>query len=534
MAKRAFMYQRRILLDFSFDMKTIKQIKGLSGCEFRNEISRVINGKKKKKQNVWLVDCTELNLKILKELGFDVSEKVVVGVTDKKLKVIPIKNVKGLNATLYDYQAEGLGFIKATNGKALLNFQAGLGKTVTSLAYIQHCKLKKVLIVVPSAVKVMWEREIVKWIGKKSQVLSGRTNGEIKENIVVINYDIIKDWKKTLIKEKYDALIIDEIHYLANSSSQRTKAVRAISKKVEVVIGLSGTPARSRPSQLYSPLKIINSDIFPNKNSYEVRYCNKRKTKWGYDVSGASNLKELGEILRETVMIRKTKAQVMKDLPKVRETEIPIKIDMKEYDVINLDFERWLKDNKKETPATVLTQLSPLRQESLKKKLPIVKDWIDDFLNNDEKIVIFCHHKKGVDELMEKYKKIAVKIDGSVSSTNKQKAIDKFVSSSKIKVAVVNIVSGGTGIDGLQGVCNNVLFLENSYVPAEREQCIARLNRIGQKYSVNVYDIVCEDTIDERILKIIKEKQKVLDEIMDGKKGKRQSSFASSLLKTYR
>lgn len=538
MSRKALLYQRRILLQFPFNMELIKTVKGMKGAEFKNKVvKKKPNGKLAVRKNVWMVDCDKVNIKLLKEMKFEVSDKVVEGAEKDKLILKEIGEIEGLKATLYPYQKESLSFLEAVNGRGLLALDAGLGKTISSIAYTQMKKdIKKILIICPSCVKILWKREFKKWVGKDAQTLNGRTPYKIDKDVVVVNYDVVDNWSEVLKKEKFDIIVMDEVHYLANQKSKRSKAIKKISKGVDHVIGLSGTPFRSKPSELFNPLQIINKGIFPDRRSYERRYCGAFQGAFGWDASGASNLKELSEILRETVMIRKRKQDVLKDLPTYQETIIPIKIDRSEYDVIENDFAKWLEANKKTTPATVLTQISPLRMECLKKKLPSIINWIDDFLSSGEKLVVFGVHKIGLSELMKKYSKIAVKIDGSLSAEKKQKAVDKFMNDDECKIVFGNIQSIGTGTDGLQTVCNNALFIEDPWNPSDKHQAISRLVRIKQRFSVNIYRMMAEYTFDYHVKNILDKKQIIVDKVIDGNSdGKIQKgvSLISELTKTF-
>tara|TARA_R110001606_G_scaffold92036_2_gene204964 strand:+ start:3356 stop:4870 length:1515 start_codon:yes stop_codon:yes gene_type:complete len=504
----------------------------MEGAEFR---SKVQNGSKIKK-NVWLVDCLDRNVKQLKELKFEISEMVKESSITKEIKLVPINNVEGLNATLYSYQAEALGFIKATKGKSLLAMSPGTGKTLTSLAYIKLIKKQapKTLIIVLSSVKIMWEKETKKWIGEDSQVLYSKKPYAIDENIVIINFDIVDAWKKELKAYKFDNVIIDEIHCLANPKSKRTKAVKSICSKATTVLGLTGTPIKSRPAQLFSPLQIINGDIFQNQRSFERRYCKGYQSQFGWNASGSSNSKELHDILKENVMYRIRKQDVFDDVPKINKTRIPVDINRKEYDRIKNDFENWLKANGKATIANVLTQISPLRQEAVMAKLKATEEWIEEFLKSGEKLVVFCVHKKIVQALMKKFGKVATKIDGSLSAQKKEDNKNKFVNDVDTKLMIGNIQSLSTGVDGMQHACNNMLFVENTYLPSDKEQSICRLDRIGQKYSVNCYDIISVDTIDGHILDIIEKKQKIIDSVVEGNEVKQNSDVVGDLLKMFK
>jgi SNF2 family DNA or RNA helicase len=525
MEKKAFLFERRILLQFSFDLELLKEVRKLRGAEFKSKVKRKQNGVVKVRKNVWLCDCFDGNIKDLKKLGFKGSKKIVEAARTTKIVLPVVGDIEGLNANLYDYQKEALAYAEYWGGRVLWALDAGLGKTLTSLAYIQKNKktCKKVLVVVPSCMKTGWRRECKKWIGAKSQILSTRTPYDIEEDIAIINYDIVSYWRDHLKKHGFDTVIIDEIHYLADPTSKRSLAVKAIAKGAESVIGLSGTPIKSKTVQFYNPINIINSAIFSSKRSFENRYCAPRdiELKGGVtrrDVSGSSNLEELHETLCQNVMVRKRKQDVLKDLPKYRRTLLPVQIDMKDYLTIDKEFQDMMDESEDFDPSINLRRVSPLRMETLKQKVGIAKEWIDNFLLSGEKLVVFGVHKKGIEYFMKKYPKIAVKVDGDLTNAKKQENVDRFVNEKGIRIIFMNIQSGSTGIDSLQLVCNNILFVEHPWTPGEMEQAIARLCRIGQRFSVNVYEMMAEYTIDYHVYKLVKDKKEVLNKAVEGYK----------------
>ena len=122
-----------------------------------------------------------------------------------------------------------------------------------------------------------------------------------------------------------------------------------------------------------------------------------------------------------------------------------------------------------------------------------------------------------VELLSKKFGKQAVVVDGSSTATQKQKNIDKFVKDPKTTVFIGNIKSSGTGVDGLQGVCNQMVFFERSWACEQMDQARSRLNRNGQKNVVNVYYLIGENTIDERIGEVLEIKQKNFEATINGK-----------------
>jgi len=217
-------------------------------------------------------------------------------------------------------------------------------------------------------------------------------------------------------------------------------------------------------------------------------------------------------------MIRKTREDVMSSLPEMVETEIPMHItNRKEYDKALYEFEDWLEEqDKKVKIATVLTQLQPLQQLAVEGKMSEGVKFVEDLLKNG-KVVIFTTNKITIELLLEKFKKIAVVVDGSINATQKQKNVDEFVNNPKKTIFIGNIKSSGTGVDSLQRVCSQVVFFQRSWSPDQMDQARSRINRNGQKNLVNVFYLIAENTIEERIGEVLEIKQKNIEATVNGR-----------------
>jgi len=116
-------------------------------------------------------------------------------------------------------------------------------------------------------------------------------------------------------------IICDESHFLKSKKARRTIELTPILQRAPHVIMLSGTPALSRPSELFSQVHVLAPSIIPPYIPYTIRYCKARQMPWGWDDSGASNLSELHVLLSASVMIRRMKKDVLSQLPaKIRQT----------------------------------------------------------------------------------------------------------------------------------------------------------------------------------------------------------------------
>jgi len=160
-----------------------------------------------------------------------------------------------------------------------------------------------------------------------------------------------------------------------------------------------------------------------------------------------------------------------------------------------------------------------MRELAREQKKENVFEFIDDLLiESDDKIVIFAINKKVISDLMERYEKIAVKIDGSVSTQDgvRDKIVEKFTKNKKIRLFFGSIFAAGTGLNGLQHVSSMVVFLQWAWVPSEIWQCIGRVDRTGQTKVVNALHLPGENTIEEIFMRILDNKSQMFKEVVDG------------------
>ena len=433
----------------------------------------------------------------------------------------------------YDYQWEGIDRIQDFRGRALLADGMGMGKTLQVLLWIWMYVQKGVVVVIcPASVKWNWQREARLHLGLRAEVLEGRRPPASffvrKNGLYVANYDIIGNpkergtWAYVLKQAGIKVLVLDESHYLKSPTSQRTRYCKALSVGVKHVIGVSGTPLTSKPKELWSTLNIIRPDLFRSRLRFLMRYAKPEWTPWGMKYDGATRLKELHRILKSEVMIRRRKKDVLDQLPAKTRVVIPMELsNRREYLNAEKDFTKWLikthpKKASKARGAERLLRWGYLKRLVGELKLKAVQKWIDDYLEaSDGKMIVFGVHKKVVKPLNDRYKKISERIDGSVTGKKRQAAIDRFTKVKDCRLMFGNIQAAGVGWNGQ--VAQDVAFTELDRQPALHTQAEDRAHRIGQKKQVTVYYLIGLGTIEEREVKVIQERQHVLDKVLDGK-----------------
>ena len=527
--------QQAIKIMFPFNTKDLECVKTLPGRRF--------NGAQQPKH--WVCPLSIEAVQLLKEWGFELDEALEAFSQNATVSVHDIDSsaleIPGLKMELFPFQKKGVAFIEAKNGRALISDEMGLGKTAQALAWLQlHPEKRPVIIVVPASLKLNWEREIKMWMGDVSvQILSGKkADTPLIGEILIINYDILSAWVGRLQKIKASVLITDEAHFYKSNKSQRTKAIKALGKSIPHVIALSGTPIVNRPIEMFNALQMVDRTVVPDFWHYARRYCGAKHTHFGWDFTGASNTDELHQKLIATCMIRRLKKDVLLDLPDKLYSFMPFELsNAKEYRKAEQDFIQWLREvrgdeaARKAKGAETLTKIEVLKQLAVQGKMPQAIEWIQNFLDVGNKLVVFATHKFVIEALMNAFGDIAVRIDGSVTGADRDKAVQKFQNNEKIRLFVGNIKAAGVGLT--LTAASNVAFLEFPWTPGDLSQAEDRCHRIGQKDSVTVYYLLSQNSIEEKIVAMLDSKRRILDQILDGKETS-QENLLSELLNAYK
>ena len=458
---------------------------------------------------------------------------------------LKIKNIKG---ELYPYQKIGVEFMINSGGKTMLIDQPGLGKSLQALAYVAHHEMKKVLVICPASVKFVWEDEVVKWTDYDPLIINGKTSllpsTILQHQIIIINYDILKKFHATLQNIPWDCVIIDEFHYLKNSAALRSKYTKSIAKNIPSILLLSGTPLLNRPVELFNGLQLVDPDSWKDWIFFTKRYCAGHQTYFGWDCSGASNIEEL-KTKMDRYFIRRTKQNVLHDLPPKRYIYLPTTIDDESaanYKLAENSFIQYLREVKKknisptskEVRAMKLVKLNELRQIASNGKIESAKEVIQNIIDGGEKIVVFSSYNKPLETLKGYFGAKAVMLTGQTEEDERKQAVRSFQDDEKVNIFLGGIKSAGVGIT--LTASSNVLFLDYSWVPADHLQSMDRCHRIGSKGDkVTIYQMYSKDTIDEYMRDILEKKQEIISQILNDTTGTIDSdlSLFSDIEKKY-
>lgn len=445
---------------------------------------------------------------------------------------------------LRPFQLEGVQRIYQFRGRALLADEQGLGKTIQALYWIRKIPNRRpVIIVTPAAVKYTWQSEAALHFGMRAEVLEGHQKGRLTpltDDIIIVNYDILGSWLPSLILSGPRCIILDEVHYIKNLSAKRTKNVFKLVKRAASVVALSGTPLTNRPIELWPVLKAVRPDIFPNRMEFAWRYCKPRRSHWGWVFDGATKLRKLHTILRRECMIRRLKKDVLPELPDKQRRIVPFRLSSyAEYNQAEKDFLKWLKKlspvkAKRAKRAQALVKIGYLIRLAARLKLEWTEKWIEEFFNSHpgEKLVSLTMHTFVIDHLKEKFGRRAVIIDGRVTGRKREETVRCFQSNRRVDLLLGNWKAAGVGLT--LHAASNAAALDLPWTPGDLLQGEDRIHRIGQKKKVIIHYLMALGTIEEKQVKVLRKKSRILDDILNGRTPAKDLNTFDALLKELR
>ena len=425
---------------------------------------------------------------------------------------------------LYPFQEDGAKFL-ASHKKAMLADDMGLGKTRQALAAIQQFP---VLIVCPASVKYEWRRQAEEAYPEHIvTVLSGRTPSAISSSdIIIINYDVLDDWVRALANETIYTVIADESHYLKNGSAERSKALRDLvfEKKYPYRYLLTGTPIVSGPQDLYNQLLIMGKlpEGHWKKRDFLEDYCGAywNGKYWEFHPNH-EQLEDL-KFHMTTCSLNRSKTDVLPDLPERGEYTFHFSRDIVSLDYLDAqtDFLSWYQEETGKdlsgNDAQAMVRMQKLLELSEFDRVNSAefKEWIESFGNRP--VVITYRFKKSLAVLKGFLGKQAYYYDGSVSPEEKSVMVADFQAGNK-QFFVGQVEAMKTGITLTRSA--DMVFLSLPWSDADYRQCGDRIYRIGQENKVAIWIMATDELwIDQVMLKIVKDKKKLSDAIMEGDK----------------
>lgn len=546
-----------------YDGKALILMIRRKGPQFWDQLNRVKSIKGRTwnfKTNYWMIPPTIENYGTVTTWGFNPSPAALEYFDPSKI-LPPSQKPKAPIALegLRPYQQDGVAFLSRRSGNAILGDEMGLGKSVQVASWLKaNPEMRPAIIVCPASLKINWQREIKKWAGENAEILSGMAPMRLnRKGVYIINYDILgyedpQDKKReALEKEKFkkalDAgkippnskyrpgvirvigwvdsiseispavVIMDEAQYIASPSPIRTRAILKIkgANPKCAMLPVTGTLSKNRPSELFTALNLVSPSTFPNRFAFLKRYCDPKHNGFGWEYKGLTNGDELYKKMT-TIMIRRLKGDVLKDLPAKQRQIIHMELDpadLRNYKQASEEFRLWLASHL-ENGIEAENQMEKLRQLAYIAKRNACIAWIEDVLESGNKLIVGTFHQKAIADLLWKFGDRGVYIDGSTPLKARQVSVDRFQNDPECLLFVGQIQSAGVGLT--LTAASTVAFVELPWSPADCEQMEDRAHRFGQKDSVNAYYLLAPDTIETDVTEMIDLKYRMQKKVSDG------------------
>lgn len=511
-------------------------------------IKQVPNAIWHQKQSVWEIPLTSLSSAVTLLTNYDDVEVKLLYDDVYDGDVIYKLHEDSYKATLFKHQKEGIQY-GLNHDRWLLLDAPGLGKTLQMIYLAEELKRKEniehcFIICGINTLKYNWKNEINKFSNYECKILGERTNkkgktkiGSVKDRLedlknkideffvitnieTLRNEDIIKEINKKSSKNKFDMIIVDEVHTCKSPTSQQGKNLLKLKSKY--MIGLTGTLLLNSPLDAYVPLKWIGVENSTYTN-YKYYYC-VYSGPFNNILNGYKNTDVLKDTLSQ-YSLRRTKDLL--DLPEKTIIHEELEMEDEQATFYSNIVEGLVSEVDKVSinTSTLLSMVTRLRQATAcpsiltTKNISSIKidravDLIKQIITNGDKVVVFSVFKPTLSEISDKIRELNPLVcTGDMKESEISDNIYKFQNDDNYKVMCATTAKMGTGIT--LNRASYAIFIDCPWTSAQCTQCEDRIHRIGSKNSVFIYYLWAKDTIDERVKSIVEAKEAISDYIID-------------------
>jgi len=432
----------------------------------------------------------------------------------------PIPEVaERLGGTLQPFQWAGVRYALDVR-RTFLADEQGLGKTVEALATLEADDAYPAVVICPASLKLNWERETKRWLPHREvSVVEGRSAVPHTGEITILNYEIVAAHREELSRLHPKALVVDESHYAKNPQAKRTQAVRRLAGTLDdsaLRLALTGTPVLNHADELISQLRVIGRlEDFGSGARFSRQF------------QGPLTEERLHWHLRRRCFVRRLKSEVLPQLPPKRRVVVPVALDNKrEYRLAEEDVISWLREQPLDLSelnariaatlrAERLAQLTTLQRLAARGKLNAALQWIADFLESGEPLVVFARHVDVQRAVLERFPD-AAHLLGADAIGERDDAVRAFQRPDGPQLIVCATRVAAQGITLTRA--SNVAFLELEWTPAMHDQAEDRTHRIGQRDAVTAWYLLAADTIDETMAELVEAKRSHISAVTDGRR----------------
>jgi len=433
-----------------------------------------------------------------------VASNLTYGLTEELVKTIHAYelNLPLLKATLRNYQEFGTKYILFQK-RTLLGDEMGLGKTMQAIAAMAHLKqigMTHFIVVCPVSVLVNWVREIKQHSALEVMSIYGDNRSEQflewveNGNVAITTYETVTRLIETgVLSEETQIpnfmITVDEAHYLKNPEAARTQSVRVLSQLAEYALYMTGTPIENNVDEMIFLISQLNEEL-----AGIIR-----------DMKDLSDAPEFREKV-SPVYLRRTREEVLSELPEMEEID--------EWCVMTAEEKKLYIDLLAEGNFMKLRQMSFLAGQDSSSKIIRLLEIIREAKQEKRKIIVFSYFTNTIQLLKEILQEQAYgPISGAVSPDDRQAIVDEFSEGEDGSVLLCQIVAGGVGLN-IQAA-SVVIIAEPQLKPSIENQAISRAYRMGQARNVIVFHMLSDETIDERIVDILRKKTEIFDSFAD-------------------
>ena len=435
---------------------------------------------------------------------------------------------KGLNAVLRDYQYEGFRWMVRLDhwgAGACLADDMGLGKTIQTIAFMLYkASAGPSLVVAPTSVLLNWEKELHRFAPElKARVLNH--SDDRKEtvetasagDVVLTTYGILSQEDESLIGKKWNVICLDEAHTIKNRQTKMSASAMKLQSTSRVI--LTGTPIQNYIGELWNLFQFLNPGLLGRYDVFSRKFI-------GNSDADLNGLKKM----IQPFILRRTKAQVLEELPEKTEIIRPVELSDLEMAAYERMRDNVLKSLEGESNVSVnaLAAITRLRQAACSMSL-IDDKWplqsskvcacmelLENILSGGNRVLIFSQFTSFLSMITAQLEQSGTEyhyLDGSTPIKKRDKMVREFQNGDK-QIFIVSLKAGGLGLN-LTGA-NYVIHLDPWWNPAIEQQATDRAHRIGQKQNVTVYHLVSQHTIEEKILRLHETKRNLADSFLEG------------------
>lgn len=461
-----------------------------------------------------------------------------------KFKDINLTLPKDELKILRDYQVTGVKWLYTlakTGFGGILADEMGLGKTIQVIYYIKQMlkdnENNKFLIVVPTSLAYNWDHEFDSFGSNiKRKICVGNKDKRTKmlrnlndTNVIITTYGLLREDEELYNNLNFNTMVIDEAQNIKNNMAGITKVVKKVN--AETKFALTGTPLENSILELWSIFDFIMPGYLASLTKFQSKYKIK-----DFDEDSEILIKGLSKQINPFILRRK-KQDVVKELPDKLINDIYIELKDEQKKLYVAELERVKEEMEKiiETEGMnkarflILQLLTKLRQICIdpsivydnykdgSNKLEQLESIVNEYIKNNHKILIFSSFKTALNIVKEKLNKAKIKtymIDGSVPAKDRIEMVDNFNNNDDVKVFLIMLKSGGTGLN--LATADVVIHLDLWWNPQAENQATDRAHRIGQKNTVEVIHLITKGTIEEKILELQNKKRILSDKLIDG------------------